>query len=579
MLSPDRTIISSAAGKSKLDRVHVLRLSDLQAEIGMGAWSAANAIQIVSGVCFHNGSIYSCMSSCAQEAKLKELKPVKLASYNSILSEDVNRRTCTANTRKVILSDVNHWSDDSCAEKVFWLDGMAGTGKTTIAYTLSEALQSRGQLAASFFCTRTSPECRDAKRIVPTIAYQLARHSTPFRWALSQALEKNPDAGSLNILAQFDQLLKDPLAEVHDKMAKNMVVVIDALDECDDNNIIVRVLDMLFRFAANLPVKFFVTSRPEPAIREKMMSQPQGSRLIMHLHEIEQSIVQADIELYLQEELASMSPSSGQINQLVGFAGNLFIYAATAVRYICPNDIDIDSDERLGIMLSVDANSEKKFEHINVLYSTILDAALNNTKLEPQERNRRKLVLWTAVCAREPISTKTLAVLAGLENEKQAARALQPLRSVLYVSEHNSLVTTLHASFSDYMFSQERSGEFFCDQKICNQLVARRCFEIMKGQLRFNICELESSFIFDENVSDLKSRLEKNISHELFYACQYWANHLKLAGMSNGLITMLEEFLSQHLLFWMEVMSLNKCMVTGVLGLADVQAWLAVRNY
>jgi cellulose biosynthesis protein BcsQ len=94
------------------------------------------------------------------------------------------------------------------------MDGMAGTGKTTIACTLSNALKSRGQPAASFFCTRTSPECHDATKIVSAIAYQFAQHSSPFKSALYKALKADPDIASLNISTRFEQLIKGPVLAV-----------------------------------------------------------------------------------------------------------------------------------------------------------------------------------------------------------------------------------------------------------------------------------------------------------------------------------------------------------------------------
>ncbi|CAE6471647.1 unnamed protein product [Rhizoctonia solani] len=115
--------------------------------------------------------------------QLESLRSAKLARYDSELATEFSRRACTKNTRIEILKELVQWSEDpsSGMAKVYWMNGMAGTGKTTIAYSACVALEARKQLAASFFCTRTSPECRDAKRIIPTIAYQLARRSTPFR--------------------------------------------------------------------------------------------------------------------------------------------------------------------------------------------------------------------------------------------------------------------------------------------------------------------------------------------------------------------------------------------------------------
>lgn len=453
---------------------------------------------------------------------------------------------------------------------------MAGTGKTTIACTLASELQSRGQLAASFFCTRTSPECRDANRIVPTIAYQLARQSTPFRSALCQVLSEDPDIGSRNISTQFERLLKEPLESIKGKIANNMVVVVDALDECDDERIVVQILEVLFRFVGDIPVKFFVTSRPEAAIREKMMSPENTSRSILHLHDIEASLVREDIELYLQEELQFMSPSPSKIKQLAALADNLFIYAATAVRYIRSAMRGVDPRERLALVLTVNSDSQKKLGQIDKLYEAILSAALKGDELESMERERMEHVLWTAVCAREPIPIETLTVLAGLRSTSQTLGALESFRSVLHISEHTGLVSTLHASFPDYMLNPGRSGEFFCDVTTHSKLLVRRCLKVMKGQLRFNICDLPSSFLSDSHLPDLKTRIEKNISPSLSYACRYWPDHLENAAKSDGLRRMVDEFLSQQLLFWMEVLNLKGCMPMGAQGLMKLQSWLQV---
>jgi hypothetical protein len=452
---------------------------------------------------------------------------------------------------------------------------MAGTGKTTIACSLAKALESRGQLGASFFCTRTSPECRDANRIVPTIAYQLARYSTPFRAALCQALEENPDIGSRNIVTQFERLLKGPLLQAKEKMPNNLVVVIDALDECDNGSIVKLILEILLRFASGLSIKFFVASRPEPKVHEKM-SQNKDSRSVLHLHEIERSLVREDIKLYLREELEFMSPSETDVEKLAELAGNLFIYAATVVRYIRPEEASVDSEERLATMLNVNSKSTEGLADIDELYSTVLAAVFNNKNLYIKDIDRMRLVLRTAVCVREPVSIETLAVLAGTYNKQQVLAALKPLRSVLHVSEISALVSTLHASFPDYIFNQERSGRFFCDEVAHSQFLAQQCFETMKAQLRFNICSLESSFVLDKEVPDLDISIANNISSALTYACSFWGDHLQLAEMSEQLNAMLSEFLAYRLLFWMEVLNLKRCLANGIRVLSRAQTWLAV---
>lgn len=121
---------------------------------------------------------------------------MKDAMYDSKLSETVSRRKCTEGARKHVLEHLKKWLYDQDAPRVYWMNGMAGTGKTTIACTYSEQLEHHELLAASFFYTRSSADCLNPTRIIPTIAYQLARYSIPFQSVLYEILGKEPDAGS-----------------------------------------------------------------------------------------------------------------------------------------------------------------------------------------------------------------------------------------------------------------------------------------------------------------------------------------------------------------------------------------------
>ncbi|CAE6524374.1 unnamed protein product [Rhizoctonia solani] len=527
----------------------------LQTNASMSTWSIANE-QLVN-------------------TRLESLSPVKQAAYDSSLSIQINRRGCTEGTRIGVLDSLDDWLYDPTSSSIYWMNGMAGTGKTTIASTFCDRAERRKLLAASFFCTRASAECRDVGRIVPTIAYQLARYSIPFQSALCKILGQNPDIGSKNMLKQFEQLLKEPLQQVKDTIPNNLVVVIDALDECDDRNGVELVLDMLFRHAAYVPLSFLVTSRPEPEIYNKMSSHAQ-SREAIHLHDIEQSLVRADIELYLKEELEFMSPpaSQAEIEQLVQRAGTLFIYAATLVRYIRSGKRLADPHKRLRSALGLTPESTKKHTQIDALYTAVLKSALNEDDLEADEAEDIRVVLRTVLFAQEPISVETIANLAEIDDPERVIHALHPLRSVLHQSDQTGLVSTLHASFPDFMFSNERSGLYFYDVVEHSQLLAGRCLLVMKEQLRFNICNLASSFVPDVEVENLQERIKTNISPTLAYACRHWASHLGLAIHSDKLHALLDEFLSHRLLFWMEVLSLRKEMSTGIDGLLKVQLWL-----
>ncbi|CUA70984.1 Cell wall alpha-1,3-glucan synthase mok12 [Schizosaccharomyces pombe 972h-] [Rhizoctonia solani] len=508
-----------------------------------------------------------------QNTRLEGLRPVKQATYDSSLSTEVSRRGCTEGTRTAVLAELNTWLHDPNSPSIYWMNGMAGTGKTTIAYTFCEQVDNRKQLAASFFCTRNSTDCRDTSRIIPTISYQLARYSIPYRSALCDMLGHNPDAGSKYVMKQFEQLLKEPLQQVTTAMPDNLLVVIDALDECDSRNGIERVLDMLLRYAKQVPLKFLITSRPEYEIYNRMRLHQQ-SRVVIHLHDLESSLVQADIELYLTEELEFMSPTRIEIEQLAYRSGCLFIYAATLVRYILYGMRVANPRQRLQSVLSSTPQSGRNHAEIDALYKAILESALQEADMEEHEADDVKTVLQTVLFAQEPIGVETISVLGGLDDPERVLYALQPLRSVIHQSEETGLVSTLHASFPDFLLSSKRSGAFFCDVVQYSQPLAQRCFGVMKSQLRFNICALDSSFVSDDEVEDLESRIKLRITPTLAYACQYWANHLGMATRSGALSKMLNEFLSQRLLFWMEVLNLLKMINAGVDMLHKTNTWI-----
>ncbi|KAH7339349.1 quinon protein alcohol dehydrogenase-like superfamily [Rhizoctonia solani] len=433
----------------------------------------------------------------------------------------------------------------------------AGTGKTTIAYSLCEELAASGRLAVSFFCSRLLPECRDANRVIPSIAYQLARYSRPFRSVLSDALERDPDGHTRLSNLQFDALIAQPLRQVEGTLPESLIVIIDALDECENKRSSRRVLDVLLTKLEGLPVKFIISSRPEPEIQDEMTKQGDQAQSRVMLHELDADTVQADIKTYLQATLARIKPSETQISALVERAGILFIYAATVVRYIGYNNFQGNSEARLASVLNTLTGTERK--EIDEIYTTVLRAALNDPELEDEDKDDMQQVLRTVICAQEPLTVDALSELLKMNGTKQVHAALRPLWSVLHISHAAETLITLHASFSDSLFDPLRSGQYHCDRQAHNLILALHCFDCFRNMSpQFNICGLESSFVNDDQVEGLEARVKQSIANHVFYAARYWAVHLCSALRSPELVGELEEFLSVRLLLWMEIMNLKR---------------------
>ena len=249
-----------------------------------------------------------------------------------------NREGCLRGTRKDVLEDIEHWLASEQGQRVFWLNGLAGTGKSTIAQTFAETTFMDGKLGASFFCSRDFEDRSNLQMIFPTLAFQLACQYPRFRKELLQVLKECPDAGQESLCSQMEKLIIGPLKATR----ISALIIVDALDECKDKEPASAILSILSRYADQIPnVKFFITGRPEPRIRS-------GFRLellapittVLKLHEVKPEAVDSDIELFFRTQLASLAknrsdldftedwPSSLEIEILCKKAAGFFIYAS-----------------------------------------------------------------------------------------------------------------------------------------------------------------------------------------------------------------------------------------------------------
>ncbi|KAG9100798.1 hypothetical protein FS749_012731 [Ceratobasidium sp. UAMH 11750] len=514
----------------------------------------------------------------ATVARLKSLPNSPAATYRSADSDNLRRGGCTPNTRVDVLRQLHDWAYDNKSHRIYWLNGMAGTGKTTIAYSLCAQLERARKLAASFFCSRQLPACRDVNRIIPSIAYQLSLFSRPFRRAISNVLEENPEAYNQTLPEQFKQLVVDPLKEVEEFPA-DRIIVLDALDECSDKDGVDRLLDIILSNTSSLPIKFFVTSRPDAKILDRMWERrAERVRTELRLHELERNTVQDDIKTYLKSNLDRIDHSPAQLETLVARSGILFIYAATVVRYIGADNYSKSANRLDTILHSANPSSSSRGNRdIDALYTAILNEAFDDASLDDSDKACMELVLRTILCAQEPLPIATIAGLLGLDGQRSVRPALRPLLSVLHVSDTTDIITTLHESFPDFMFDRGRSDRFHCNPQQHSARLAELCFNLIEAPSSpFNICGLESSYVFDADVPDLGERIERAISNSLGYASRHWGAHLELAQPSPELIGRLEQFLWTRLMLWLEVLNLKKCMSDGAKALYKAQGWSQV---
>ncbi|RXW15254.1 hypothetical protein EST38_g10598 [Candolleomyces aberdarensis] len=397
---------------------------------------------------------------------LKKSKPDVLQKLGRVEGAEYSNAKrgpgCIPGSRVSLLSMLLGWAKNPSSPHLFWLSGLAGTGKTTVSKTFCSQLNNRGLLGASFFCTLKESDKKDVYLIIPTLARILAEKRPQFGDALEEILESDDSCRNPTEMDLKDQYLKLILLPAEKTFAADELLVlgVDALDECKDQDAVRLFIAAIVSQKPTMALKFFLTSRPEIALRESFGSSTHHGWL--RLHDIEADIVKADILLYLNDRFKSIPVvySHYQANwpppeiQTIGNAsGTLFIIAATMATYIATYSGNcLKRFQELG-----QPSANVQLSGIEALYSRILAEVF--TDLEQEEADMIQCCLSLLLTAQKPLSVDNYANLLST-NTLAIREAFKSLHSVVQVPDggcDDIPISIFHASFVDYLTSESQS--------------------------------------------------------------------------------------------------------------------------
>ncbi|KAF9643975.1 WD40 repeat-like protein [Thelephora ganbajun] len=501
-----------------------------------------------------------------------------------------DRQGCMKGTRKDVLLQIEQWSKDEQDKRVFWLNGLAGTGKSTIAQTFAEMCFADGKLGASFFCSRDFDDRSNLRSIFPTLAFQLAHKYPQFREKLLPVLMTNPDVHREALCSQMEKLIVRPFQV----MKIPTLIVIDALDECRDEEPASALLSVLSRYVDNIPlVKFFIAGRPEPRIRSGFRLESLRPHTdVLKLHEVESSSVDSDIRLFLKARFIEIAknrsdcsfvddwPGPHNIEILCKKAAGFFIYASIVVKFVASRHYPPDERLALTISLPQDTSHEGK-SGIDLLYTQVLEQAFHDVDSHDHEPySRFKSVVGAILLTFHPLSIKTLSdLLSNCGTPSRMSSALRTLHSVLLVPDNiEDPVCTFHKSFSDFLTDPGRciDHQFLIDPPTYHREILLSCLNVMKERLKGSICNLDDNVVLSK-IEDLPGQRTAYIGDALKYACYFWARHLaKIPSSGYGVEEVYEaidKFFETNFLFWIEVLILIGNLNIGIYALNDIEQW------
>ena len=479
-----------------------------------------------------------------------------------------NRKGCLEGTRRAVINEIERWINDFDKPPVYWLNGLAGTGKTTIAQTISERTFAAGNLGASFFCSRDFEDRSSLDLIFPTLAVQLARRYTEVRSIFVPLVQSDPGIVRESLYNQMDKLIVRPLRE----SAISTVIVIDALDECKDEEPASAILSVLGRFVSQIPkVKFFVTGRPDPQIREGFhLPLLAGVTQEFLLHEVERKEVDSDIRLFFRHSFSELArrrpglddwPTNVQLDLLCERAAGLFVYAVATIKFI--DHRNENPKRQLDLLLRLPESTVyegktrlKSNTTLDSLYMSILQAAFGDD--DPENDSKVRSILGAVVLAASPLSSSTIATLLGLETESVHRRLLSVSSLLILQDDVGSPVRPFHKSFPEFIANPTRctNERFRVSPPNRHPELLAGCLELMNRTLEKNMCRLPDT-ITNSEVGDLHGRTERYISPALRYSCDSWHKHFvdEHTAHTPTITSALHRFLEKKFLFWLEVLS------------------------
>jgi hypothetical protein len=389
----------------------------------------------------------------------------------------------------------------------------------------------------------------------------------------------------------MEKFIVGPLQTTH----ISTLIIIDALDECRDEEPASAILSILSCYVDKIPsVKFFITGRPEPRIQS-------GFRLrsllpiteVFKLHEVKPETVNSDIKLYFQTQLANLAenrsdcdsteewPSPSDVEILCQKAAGFFIYASTVIKFVTSKS-HVPAEQLNQITSLPQHTSHEGRSGIDLLYTQVLKQAVDGVDADDETFHfRLNTVVGAVLLVFNPLSVKALSDLLKVPG---ISTTLHPLHSLLLIPESiKDPIHIYHKSFPDFLMDSDRCKvkQFLVDPPVHHRKILLSCLDLMGKRLRRNICHLDDHTILSE-VEDLSTCLKTHIGDALEYACQFWTRHLvEIPSSSHDVAEVykaIDGFFKTCFLFWIEDLSLTGNLNVGVYALNNVQQWYTSVN-
>ncbi|KAF7967331.1 hypothetical protein HWV62_34689 [Athelia sp. TMB] len=494
------------------------------------------------------------------------------------------KKACLPGTREFVLEELHRWInklDGDNMQNVLVLTGDPGFGKSAITHSLAVCYSQVKRLGSYVSFSRADRQRRNPGNVLSTISRDIADLDPYWKLALCRVVNTNYSLAKSTLPeTQMETVILGPAESL--AIAGPVVIIIDALDESGDEAARKSLIDVLSENASSLPRNFrvLVTARPEADIIHAFSNKPH----IKHtcLNTAGQATINMDIAVFIEHQLAPISTALDKewsdrdhwLGLLVAGSKHRFQWAAT----IC-QEILAAGEHGVHYATQLITDILGAGESLDDLYRLILCRKFPERDVPAVLRFKR--VMGRILAAKEPLPKNSLMFLCCEDDIKTDFQyVLESLGSLLNgISDSDeSPITARHTSFFDFLADERRSLVYSIDPAQYEQHFVRPCLRILSSRLKFNVCELPSSYTTNTALIDLPDRVERFIGPLLAYAARFLSLHLEHTLYDQTVLEGLMALLKENFLHWLEVLSLVKQISTASRLFTSIHVWSQDHN-
>jgi hypothetical protein len=311
------------------------------------------------------------------------------------------------------------------------------------------------RLFARFFFSRDTATTMSTESFCSTVADAFAALDPKFE-ASMKAFKERKDLRLLSFEERFHGLVASPL----ETLGRDAILIIDALDECDDEhggrN---ELLNTLYGQQSSIPqLRIFATGRPELDIKRWAEALGVEYATFFQLEGGDK-----DVEVYIKDRLQRLPGIQDRLYRVIKDADGVFIWARIACDLILDDD-DVDGLlEELGKEVSLD-----------YLYKVALRQSIPNKERSQQAFT---VVLQMILASQKPLSIAQLEILSPKPGIVE--RIVNRLGALLVYNGREDPIRLLHATFREFLTARSKAGAYFIQPEHGHRTLALGCLRVL----------------------------------------------------------------------------------------------------